>query len=104
MTEGHVVIAYLLAVFATYRVARILAMEDGPADVFQRIRERIDPTGEQKTSLARGVNCPLCVGVYVAFLMACLVPFQSWQMFVLAWFGIAGAQTLLHLGAERWFG
>lgn len=95
-------IAYLLAVFAAYRIARIIAMEDGPADVFQRIRERVDPTGEQKTSLARGINCPLCVGVYAAFLMALLLRVDSWQMFLLAWFGIAGAQTLLHRWGEQW--
>ena len=34
---------HLLAILAAYRVARMLALEDGPLDVFVHLRERLDP-------------------------------------------------------------
>lgn len=96
-------LSYILAVLAAYRIARMLAMEEGPLELFARVRDRFDP--EQKTWLGRGLNCPLCIGMYVSLAMALLLAHQDPTMHrsetVLAWLGIAGGQTLLHLWAEK---
>lgn len=97
MADGLLV---LLAVFATYRVARMLALEEGPFGLFDAARVRLDP--EQKTWLGRGVNCPLCIGFYAAFVVAALLlPLTNWQAFVLAWLGIAGGMTVLYIWLEN---
>lgn len=92
----------VLAVLAVYRVARMLAMEDGPFDVFANFRARFDP--EQKTSLGRGINCPLCISWWLAAVPALWIAGQniySISMFVLLWQGIAGAVVIVHLWIEK---
>lgn len=89
-------IEIILAVLATYRLARMLALEDGPADVFANLRNRFD--GD--SWLARGLRCPLCLGFWIALCVALLVPFTTWQMFVLTWLGISGAQAIIYLVTE----
>lgn len=88
----------LLAILATYRVARMLAMEEGPLGIFAKFREHIDP--QQTTWIGRGINCPLCIGFYVAIVIAILLPFATWSELILQWLGIAGGATILHLVLE----
>lgn len=54
----------LLIVLATYRAARMVAIEDGPGDVFSRLRGRLDP--DQQTWIGRGLNCLYCVSFWAA--------------------------------------
>ena len=66
-------ITVLVVGLATYRVARMLVLEDGPGDVFLRIRVwagcyEYGADGRPRTSLGRALNCPHCTGVYVGFL------------------------------------
>ena len=97
----------LLAVFATYRIARMLTLEEGAFGAFAWVREHIDP--QQATWLGRGVNCPLCTGFWVAGVMAFLtmyLPLCYWSEFmvtdfILRWLGIAGAQVVLHNWIEK---
>lgn len=88
----------LLAAFAAYRCANMFALEDGPFDVFAAIRARIDP--EQQTWIGRGLNCPLCIGVWVSLVCALVIQPQSITQFFLMWFGIAGAQVFLQKVTE----
>ncbi len=103
---------YILAVIATYRIALAIATEEGPGipfgteekkkeGIFLRFREWIDPTGQQETWLARGVNCPHCVGLYPAFAFAVLIT-STIEMFFLTWFAIAGGQSLLQSVMDKW--
>lgn len=92
-------IEFILAVFAAYRIAHMLATEEGAFSLFVRIRERFDP--EQTTWVGRGLNCALCIGFWTALVIALLIPFATWQEFILHWLGIAGAQAALHLWLER---
>ena len=89
----------VLAILATYRVASMLATEEGAFGIFQSIRERIDP--QQETWLGRGINCPLCIGFWVALVLALLLMRrfglgETDTLFV--WLGVAGGAALLH----RW--
>lgn len=78
-----------IAALATYRLARMVASEEGPFGVFTRLRGACDP--DQKTWIGRGLNCPMCVGFWIAAPLAYLAGERT----LLAWWGIAGAQALL---------
>ena len=88
-------IAYLLSVFAVYRVARMIAREDGPGNVFQDLRGALlrAPAWVQT-----GMSCPLCLGFWIALIPALiLVPIglTTWHWSVGIWLAIAGGQAFL---------
>lgn len=92
----------VVAALATYRLARLLAWDEGPAGLFASFRralggEDIDlETGQPATNLGRGVTCPHCLGVWIAALLSLLslYPSRLGDVF-LAVFGLAGAQSYL---------
>lgn len=94
----------ILAILACYRIANLVAEDDGPGDVFRRLRGWTDHKRleEQAGGLARGrwaniddgVRCPYCVGVWAAALLASLV-YTGIADPVLLWLGIAGGQAIL---------
>lgn len=91
-------LSLLLAVLAAYRVARMLALEEGPFGVFESVRARADP--EQRTWLGRGLNCPKCVSYWTALLTALLVAYlnDAWNaaLLVLMWNAIAGGAIIVY--------
>lgn len=91
----------VLAAFAVYRVAHMLALEDGPFDVFAKVRTRLGGD-TQATWLGRGVNCPLCIGFWIA-LAASLIffPLADWRTWLLTWLGIAGAAVAIEQGTIK---
>jgi hypothetical protein len=78
-----------LASLATWRVAHLLAEEDGPADVVVRLRERL---GESQTGTL--MDCFYCLSVWVAAPMSIGVA-QRRRDWPLAWLAVAGAACLL---------
>lgn len=92
-------LSYILAILASYRLARMIAVEDGAFDVFVWIREHIDP--EQRTWLGRGLNCRHCVGFWTSLVWALLLAHQDLTMqrseTLLAWIAISGGATFLFL-------
>ena len=93
------ILSIILSIFATYRIAHMLATEEGAFSLFANIRERFDP--RQDTWVGRGLNCALCIGFWTALVIALLIPFATWQEFLLNWLGIAGAQAALHIWLEQ---
>lgn len=92
-------IAILIAGFAVYRVAKMVATEEGPFSVFLKLRNRF--LGD--SWIDRGMHCPLCVGFWLAAIPASIavsVGFVAWQWFVGIWFAIAGLQAFLQ-GREK---
>jgi hypothetical protein len=90
----NLLIAYLLSVLAVYRVARMVALEDGPGNVFQDVRGALlrAPAWVQK-----GMSCPLCLGFWLALVPALVVvwAFGLWLWVVGLWLAIAGGQAFL---------
>lgn len=100
-----------LAIFTAYRLASLIASEEGPylpflykdsqeTGIFEWIRSRLGvynygPDGQPTTNLARGIRCPLCVGVYLSFCLSILARPKNPVEFFLVWFGISGAQVFL---------
>lgn len=80
-----------LAALACYRLAQLVAIDDGPGDVFRRLRGRF-----VVGFWAGLVHCPYCLGVWwaVPFGVMALVPAPIGDM-VLVILGLAGAQAYL---------
>lgn len=62
---------YLILALATWRLTSLLWTEDGPYEVFARLRQRIgvyydDESKRQgKNEIAKAFNCPDCLSVWV---------------------------------------
>lgn len=81
--------AFVLGVFATWRVAHLLALEDGPWDAALRLR-----TALGDAVLGRLLDCFHCVSLWVAAPIAVAVG-RSPVEWMLAWLGLSGAACLL---------
>jgi hypothetical protein len=91
----NLLIAWGFSVFATYRTARMVALEDGPGNVFMDIRGALlgTPSWVQK-----GMGCPLCLGFWIALVPAAIMVWWlslPWWSFVGLWLAMSGAQTAL---------
>jgi hypothetical protein len=88
-------LTYILAVLATYRVARMLALEEGPFSVFDRWRNLF----LKDDWIGRGMRCPLCLGFWLALPAAVAALLFDRTLpadaALLVWLGIAGGQAVL---------
>ena len=84
-----------IAVLATWRLAHLVAREDGPFDVVVRIRRR---AGDGV--LGRLMDCPYCLSLWIAapfaFTLATTAP--AW---VAAWLAVSGGASLLERHGAR---
>ena len=94
---------WLLAGLAAYRLARFVAIDEGPGGVFQRLRVHAGAydygaDGRAATGLGRGISCIHCAGVYAAMVALVLVRAKRlrWPMQILAVAGIVSAIGSLH--------
>lgn len=98
----------LAATLAVYRVAMMVTREEGPLDVFDRLRARASrlpstrdasqPNRLRPHWIARGISCPLCVSFWLSLLAAFLVTQVAGIAPVAAfglWLPIAGACLFL---------
>jgi hypothetical protein len=79
-------------VLACYRLTRLIVFDDGPFDVFAKLRVWAGvydyaSNGRQATQLGRLLGCPYCTGMYAAALVWFL---PEWLVMVLA---VAGGQS-----------
>lgn len=92
-------LTFMIAALAVYRVARMIAEEDGPAFAFKRLR---DAHTNDKSSVAVGLRCFYCVSFWAALpASVALVMIGHWELLLwpLWWLGIAGAAAKIH---EYW--
>ncbi len=112
---------FVLAVFTCYRLARLVALDDGPGFVFKRIRywvkdkawleaDREDGinrvgVGEIEIddrhfgkwhNLAEGITCPFCIGIYASVLVFPMLVWPTYygDLFLLL-VSLSGAQAFL---------
>lgn len=52
-----------ICALATYRAARLIAIEEGPFRLAQRLRNIVDP--DQKTWVGRGMACMWCLSFWI---------------------------------------
>lgn len=79
----------VLALLATWRVAHLLAAEDGPADMFVRIRGWLG-----QSFAGRLMDCFQCLSLWVAAPLALFVSRRPMEWFV-AWLALSGGACLL---------
>ena len=93
----------ILATFTCYRLARMIALDDGPLFILESLREwtqsksnnELNPAGHWH-NLSEGLRCPYCVGIWLSLpLLALLI----WPTMLGDWFlvlmAISGAQAFL---------
>ena len=83
----------ILAILAVYRVAHMIAKEDGPLDVLAKIRGKVDP--EQKAWIGRGLNCVACLSFWLSLVAFALG--GSW----LEWLAVAGGVLVMYKAAYK---
>lgn len=87
-----------LTIFACYRLTGLIVYDKGPFGLFKRLRAYL---GMHHVPLVRQnlgslVNCPYCVGVWMAILGLAVVLFPSLVADgILLWLAIAGGQDFL---------
>lgn len=85
---------FVIAPLAVYRVAHMLAIEDGPFDVFALWRNRIG----QHNWIGRGFHCVLCISFWLSLLAMAWVIFSK-SIFLdalMIWLSIAGLVLIFH--------
>jgi hypothetical protein len=80
---------FLLGAFATWRVAHLLAHEDGPWDLVAALRGAIGEGG-----LGRLLDCFYCVSLWVAAPVAFAVA-RGPVEWMLAWLALSGAASVI---------
>jgi hypothetical protein len=83
---------FLLALLGVYRLSHMIAMEDGPFDMFAELRDAVG----QRTWIGRGLHCVLCVSFWASLLGALGLLPMGVATFVLVWLGLAGGCLVLH--------
>jgi Protein of unknown function (DUF1360) len=85
----------IVAVLATWRITHLLANEDGPADLFVRLRAKLG-----NRLLGKMLDCFQCLSLWVAFPLALFITRRPVDL-LFTWFALSGAACLLErLGQE----
>jgi hypothetical protein len=86
---------FVIGVLATWRLAYLLAEEDGPFDLILRVRRRLG-----RSVLGRLLDCFYCLSLWMAAPLAVWVT-DGWSHRVAVWLALSGGACLLHRLTER---
>lgn len=93
---------FILAVLAVYRLCHMLAVEDGPFDIFFRVREAVQNKFGPAHWVSRGFNCPLCMSFWVSLVTNILIfPGADFVTFCLYWLALTGGVSVIHMTIYR---
>jgi hypothetical protein len=62
---------FIVVLMAAYRLAHMIAREEGPFSMFASLRGRID--SNQATWIGRGLNCAACISVWTSLIVVLAV-------------------------------
>lgn len=99
-------VKFLLATLACYRVVQLVVFDDGPFRLMDRIRVGVGcyeygEDSQPQTILGRLLSCPYCVGMWMAIPLAFIVAERmSWEI-GLWWLAVAGGQAFLENVSSR---
>ncbi len=94
------ILRIILVCLAVYRLADLLVIDDGPFDIFCNIRswfnKGIVGNNAIRKTIAEGIQCRYCVGVWFAILLTPFIyfPFMISDI-VITIFAVAGVQSIL---------
>lgn len=87
--------AFVLCTLAVWRVAHLLAREDGPFDVVFKLRRRV---GE--SFLGRLLDCFFCLSLWIAVPFAFLLG-TAWITRTVTWLALSGAASIVFTLTDR---
>jgi len=88
-SSWHVAVRFTLSAFAVYRVAFLLAREDGPWGLLRRLR-----FSAKGSAAGRLVGCVNCLSVWLSLPLAPFVG-STWIEGAIAWWALSGAAVLM---------
>lgn len=89
--DTQYVITFVIVALAIYRLSDTIARDEGPADVFVKLRALFPFT----SSAAKGLRCPFCVSFYVSIVGACLLPFYGIAWYIATVFALSAITSIL---------
>ena len=95
MSEWSLWFRLVMCVLATWRLAHLLALEDGPFAAVVRLRVRVGDGW-----LGQLMDCPYCLSLWIAAPLALMLA-DSPLGWVIAWWAISGGALLLERRGER---
>lgn len=63
------ILRFAMAALATYRLSRMVALEEGPSEAFLSLRSWVCEQSNNG-SACKGITCPLCLSVWVGLAIA----------------------------------
>lgn len=93
-------LAFILASLAVYRASRMLADEEGPWSVFQRLRGHYPPD----TWIGRGLECIMCVSVWIALpatVMLTVLGYADVWLWPLTWLAMSTVTVLIRKWEQK---
>jgi hypothetical protein len=81
-----------IAVLATWRLAHLIAREDGPFDIIVRLRLRAGDS-----VFGRLMDCPYCLSIWIAIPFAFMLS-HGLVAWLAAWLAISGGASLCERG------
>lgn len=84
---------FIIAALAVYRVSRMITDEEGPFEVFTKLRGRFKPD----TWIGRGLECMMCVSFWVALPFALLLEEDR----LLAWPALSAITVLIRKWEQK---
>lgn len=91
---------YVLAIFATYRVAHMVVNEAGPFGLAEWLRTFIFERTNANSLWQEGINCIYCVSWWVAWPVAGMLRPSNILEFILLAQGLAGLVALVHVAID----
>jgi hypothetical protein len=85
----HIIFRFFLAALAAWRLAFLIAREDGPWRLFARLRERLTPG-----ILGELFSCVKCLGFWFSIPFAFFVG-GNWVELVIIWLALSGVTALI---------
>ena len=80
----------VLGILAVWRITSLVALEDGPADVFVRLRESVGDG-----VIGKGLSCFYCMSLWDAAPFAFAIA-EDWTERIFLWLALSGGAILLH--------
>lgn len=90
-------VEFVLLVLASWRLTSLIVQEDGPFEIFARLRRLIGVRYDEynqpiiyTNTFARGITCVWCASMWVSFLASFLSPYSAnVRTFIFNWLGIS---------------
>lgn len=96
-------ISLVIAVLADYRISRMVAIEEGPFEIFLNLRgwlyDKFPKGPPDKLWVANGLTCPVCLSFWFSIPFAVLLYYQlhlDWYAILWLWLALSGAVTFLY--------